>query len=294
MKIATITQLLTLYMGSSLFAISLVENGTRKIIYEKSSDQSTILKTITELHAEGKTVLGILEQELDGQHQEFLVALQSIFATQDEWDAVLDELEMLRSQDTLKAQDQHLTPSHTKDVHPLIAKAQKLMIEAGINPEMVTINLIGNPKRITRAAAGQGYDGQNLTHDLEINLDQIEKHTEEEQEAILKHELVHLLKYDGLEQAAIEAMLERNGISDYSKHPTYSAYCRLQEYRADLLASPDLVAALATLKNLAELMKEYPQFCKKDSIRHPSIEKRHGAVQNLISYLRAEQQIITA
>jgi Zn-dependent protease with chaperone function len=294
MKITHLAQLAWILMIGTLFAVPLVENNTRKIIYEKSSTQSTVEKTINELQAVGKSVLNTLEQELDEQHKQLLSKLQEIFATQEAWDEVLAELETLKNQDILLTNNPQI--NHSPTDHPLITKARKLMAQRGINPDVITINLIDNPKRITSAAAGQGYDGEMLIHDLEINLAQMGKLSDEEQNAVILHELIHLLKYDGLEQAAIEAMFERSEISPevYSKHPAYSAYCRLQEYRADLLASTNLVAAFATLKNLETLMKEYPEICKKDSRRHPSIEKRHDAVDNLINYLKAEQQTITA
>lgn len=282
--------LATLLLINTLTADTLAQ----QILNQKTASQETIKTKVQELRKDNQTIINILAQELDEQRHQLLLALQKTFASQEAWDAVLSELAMVRTQDTLLSQVQISAPCDDER-HPLSVKAQKLMILAGINPAMVTVTLATNLKRITRAAVGQGYDGQQVTHDLEINTAQMEKHPDKEQDAIFKQVLIRLLKYDALEQAAIESMFERNGITPdhYRKHPAYRAYCMHQQYRADLLASNTIEAAHATLQMLERLAKEYPEFCIKDSLYTPSITKRYSAVENLLSYLEAEQQAYT-
>ncbi len=268
---------------------------TKLLPLQAQPTQEQIKSTIDEIVTTRSTVADTLEQELNAEHDRLLAALQNEFPMAQEWADTLEEIAQLKAQDTLLCTNPII--KNNENDHEIVKKARALLVEYGINPEMVRIFTSDNPKRLTCAAAGQGYDGQKLIHDLEINLAQITKRSPEAQDAILRHEIIHLLYYDGLEQAAIEAMFARNGIAekDYSRNAVFMDYCRLQEYRADLLsASGDIAIAQAAQKDFEQFMREYPEIAKRESVRHPSLEKRHHAVSQLASYLQAEKQIVAA
>ena len=277
-----------------MYTVFVPSTQKKLMLFNAPQTQQQIQATITEI-ATASTVADTLAQELNAEHDRLLAELQKAFPMQQEWTETLEEIEQLKAEDTLLCENPVV--NNAADDHEIVKKARALLAEYSINPEIVRVFTSDNPKRLTSAAAGQGYDGKKLIHDLEINLAQITKRSPEAQDAILRHEIMHLLHYDGLEQAAIEAMFARNTIAekDYSRNPAFMAYCRQQEYRADLLAaSYGIAIAQAAQKDFEQFMSEYPEIAKRESVRHPSLEQRHHAVSQLASYMQAEKQTIAA
>lgn len=277
-----------------LYNVFTTSTQTKLVQIHAQPTHEQIESAITEIVNAQSTVSDTLSQELNAEHDRLLIELQKEFPMPEEWKDTLDEIADLKAQDTLLCNNPIV--KNNADDHELIKKTRLLLAEYGINPQVVRVFTSDNPKRLSSAAAGQGYDGKNLIHDLEINLPQIAKRSPEAQDAILRHEIMHLLHYDGLEQAAIEAMFARNGITEeaYSRNSVFMDYCRLQEYRADLLsASSSIAIAEAAQKDFEQFMREYPEIAKRESIRHPSLEKRHNAISNLISYMEMEQNTAT-
>ena len=289
-KIIAIALLLSAISAWPLYQVFAPQTKQTVLMIHEKQTQEQIQNRVTEIATAESTVADSLAEELNAEHDRLVSELQKEFPMPEEWKDTLEEIEQLKAEDTLLS-DNPIEKNAEND-HEIVKKARSLLAEYGINPEVVRVFTSDKPKRLTSAAAGQGYDGQKLIHDLEINLAQITKRSPEAQDAILRHEIQHLLHYDGLEQAAIEAMFDRNGIleKEYTRNPVFMDYCRLQEYRADLLsASSNIAIAEAAQKDFEQFMQEYPEIAKKESVRHPSLEKRHQAVSQLAQYLQSEQ-----
>ena len=134
-----------------------------------------------------------------------------------------------------------------------------------------------------------------MIHDLEINIPRISEHAPEIQEAIIRHEIMHLLNYDPLTRAYIEVMLLENGIKakEFMKEPAIQNFYKHQEFRADLLAACDgMSTAQAFQKDFEHYIETYPQDQVADACTtHPSDAQRLQAVTQLISYMEAENKI---
>ena len=172
------------------------------------NDAQQALATIT---SEGLNVTDAMRQELNAEHDRLLAELQQAFPLPDnQWeamykrlDAIIDSDDLINNQTTIK-----------KSAKPLIAMAQEVLATTGINPERVTIELVEKPMSACDACAGQCFKDGKVAHFLQLNSVRLEEKELPVQQALLKHECMHLLNYDGLRQVFIESLLKKNGIEN--------------------------------------------------------------------------------
>lgn len=127
----------------------------------------------------------------------------------------------------------------------------RLLEEYGINKTVVRIKeLDGN----NQAEAFQDIEGNKILHRLGINFKWLNTRPLCEQEAILRHEIQHLLNYDSIEEMYIRWILTDMGYTkeDWENSVSMTDYYHLRELRADAFAC-------ASSKKVAQSLHDY--FC---------------------------------
>ena len=165
----------------------------------------------------------------------------------------------------------------------IVKTTRKVLVEYGINPEKVTIKLVNTD---TPAQAVQGLDSAGqITHRIELDLYRLNKYSQAIQEALVRHEVMHLLNYDSLEGSYLITMLYKLGYSaqQLEKIPAIVAYRHQRELRADLLAGCDHPEVVRSLQEFfASFMKITDQDNERLWTLHPSDKQRHDQLARLL------------
>lgn len=269
------------------------QNGPKTAILAQSKEDTP--QSAQEICNNGISVSQALTEELSQEHSRLLSNIQKAFnIPETEWQETLAMIAQIKAEDTLL---QPSTASENKSDHPMVKRAKSLLTQMGINTQKVRVYLTNNPNSMTSAAAGQGYkDG--VLHEIEINEPTFATKTSDEQDTIIRHESRHLYYYDSLEKAYIQKLLEKHGNNSdvYWNNPAFQEYCKFHEFRADLTAAvTNIETAQKFEKWLQGYVMAYPEFQEMaSSPSHPTDKERLAAVNNLISYLKAEQSILVA
>ncbi len=228
-----------------------------------------------------KALLSPLQEELvknlDVIHSQVLKGIQREFKIpQDQWDKALKEFKALCAQDRL------LKPfsSYKKSEDSLSGRVQEALAQAGVNPDLVTIQYVNNTE--CPLVARQECDDTQIYHFIDIDREWLSKRSDQVQLAIIAHEIEHLKHYDSVESAYIIEVLEKNGYSyqDYNKSLAVKEYRYQREFRADLLAAArDMSIAKALQHDLKQLQGNAHQ---EDISDHPSAVARLDKVTALI------------
>lgn len=127
----------------------------------------------------------------------------------------------------------------------------RLLEEHGIDKKKISIEKLGGKNQ---AEALQDINGKRIIQRLRINFDWLNTRPICEQEAILRHEIQHLLNYDSIEEVYIKWILTDSGYTqqDWGKSPSMTDYYHLRELRADAFAC-------AENKTVAQSLHDY--FC---------------------------------
>lgn len=274
-----------------LYKIFAPLKAQRLALINSQSTPQEIQNTVADITQEGNTVTDLLHEELNAEHDRLLAALQQAFPLADnQWQTMHERLKAIIAQDDLRVASASI--ANTSE-NPFIATAQEVLASTGINPERITFNVIDKPQSACDASAGQCYRNNKVEHFLLLNTAQLSQRDTSVQQALLKHECMHLLNYDGLRQVFIESLLKKNNIEEsvYRKHPAFCAYVKHLEFRADLFASAyDSSFAQGLLQGIQEHLQKYPN--QPISSSHPSDQQRHTAIANLMQYMNAEKNII--
>lgn len=270
------------------------QNDSKIVLFTNSVPQSDIKAELKQLQSSQKTVLETVCQELDQEHHQLLQSLIEAFAVPgDAWHACWQELEKVKKSDDLLLDDADAIPTGRLEE---IDEISTLLYAFGVNPKRVTV--IPTQNSAYFVSAGQGIDAAGtVIHELRINFEKLHKKSPEIQQAIIAHELQHLVQYDCLELSFISRLLQDHGISlkQLYTHPAFIAYKRHVEYRADLkAAAQDLGIAHAFARDFQECLKQEPEKAQKQFISHPSKKDRLQAMTNLIAYLEAENNRVIA
>lgn len=257
-------------------------------------DENEVFSTVQGICSEGSCVADTLKQELAQQHDQLLeIALEAFPIDQNEWDKAINQFNAAKSSDTLLVKNPII--KNNKGDHELVKKARKILASYDINPAAVTIKVTHRPNTKTNAASYQGFVDNKVIHELELNIPQLSQHPADVQEAIIRHEIMHLLNYDPLERAYLEVTLMQNGITvkQFMKEPALLDLYKHQEFRADLLAACHSIdTAQSFQKDFEHYIQTCPQDqCQKACITHPSDAQRHKAVTALLGYMEAENKI---
>lgn len=236
-----------------------------------------------------QNVTSILEKQLSEEHIRLLDSIQHAFSiSATEWHDTLEKIKKIKQSDTLVIANPKMFSNPTED--PLIIKTRKILLSFAIDPKRVTIFTINEPNNACDAATGQCYNKGIVEHYIRLNTAQLKNRPEDVQEALLTHEIMHLLNYDSLEQIYIETLLKNKGIDSkvYHAHPAFVAYCKHLEFRADLLAGSQDITTAQNLKKVFQLQIERDPN-EKSTLTHPSYTQRSAAMDKLMSHLKTEQ-----
>lgn len=143
------------------------------------------------------------------------------------WDRYMDDFKALVANDNLLSSKPVKVSS--KQLIP------RLFEEYGINKTRVRLKeLDGN----NQAEAFQDIDQNHIIHRLGINYKWLKTRPLCEQEAILRHEIQHLLNYDSIEEMYIRWILTDLGYTpkDWKNSKSMTDYYHLRELRADAFA----------------------------------------------------------
>lgn len=269
-------------------------NNSKIALFSGPALESDIKAELSQLQTTQKTVLETVCQELDQKHHQLVQALIEAFPLPgNAWQACQEELKKVKLSDNLLLADADPIPTDNLDQ---IDEISTLFYASGVNPKRVTI--IPTQNNAYFVSAGQGIDDAGtVVHELRINFEKLHKKSPEIQQAIIAHELQHLLQYDCLELTFISGLLQDHGISanQLYTHPAFIAYKRHIEYRADLkAAAQDLHIAHAFAQDFQESLEQHPQKGQKQFSSHPSKKDRLQAMSNLIAYLESEKERASA
>jgi Zn-dependent protease with chaperone function len=266
-------------------------------VLDPQKDQKQILNTVKALCADGLCVETALKEELSQEHDRlFKEVMKAYPIAQKQWQKTIGTLQAVISADTLISDKPVI--KHKKGDLKIVQRSREILAEYNIDPARVVIKTAHNPNIKTNAASFQGFDGKMVIHELELNIPQLKQHPHDVQEAIIRHEIMHLLNYDPLERAYLEELLMKNGITQeqFMQEPAMLNLYKHQEFTADLMAGcHGVCTAQSFQKDFEHYIKTRPEDqIASACITHPSDVERHKAMTQLLSYLEAENQIAMA
>lgn len=228
-------------------------------------------------------------------HDDCLARIKAEFAITDEIWAEF----MGRFHDLIKADDllgsSAIQPNDSD--HAYIVMAQRLLLEYGVNLEKVTVKLIDAASSPSLVIQELSDDNSKIIHSIGINIPLMNRYTKEMQEALLRHEIMHLLNYDSIEGSFVIGMLNKCGYSAQvcDNSPAIIAYRQQRELRADALAScdrPEVAQALQSdfKRSIPQQDQENPALWKF----HPSSQKRYDQLAQLLIDMGHQQEQTTS
>lgn len=159
------------------------------------------------------------------EHDRVIEAIIKEFGIRpDVWDRYMQNFKDLVAGDNLLGAN----PSN-KESKNLITR---LLQEYGIDPSRVKVTFT---RSVSQAESLQDVIDGKLTHTLSINPDWFKRLSPDRQEAIVRHEIQHLLNYDCIEEMYIRWILTDLGYTkkDWEKSAAMIAYYHMRELRAD-------------------------------------------------------------
>lgn len=228
---------------------------------------------------------------LNENHEKALEAIRVEFnIPQQEWQKMMQEFA------TIKAQADYFcneTYTIAKTGDPITDRVLELLAQAGINPEKVTIKFTSGTVSPIKTVQNVHEDNQ-ISNVMYIDKQWLTSHPQNVQDAIIKHETIHLHNLDSVKLAMVRMLLNEHGISgdEYKNNKAVQNLYHSCELRADLLAAAsDINTAKAFQEDFKNcIAKGY----EEDLKNHPSINTRYDEMSKLVSYLETENQIKTA
>ena len=149
-----------------------------------------------------------LMNEQDALHNKNLLAIKDEFKISDsDWNATFDYINMIKANDNLIGDCGSDMP---KAESSFVQNLYCIMSDYRINPSRLVVKNLKGPEY--KAQAFQHVDeAGNITHILELNSEWLENFSPEIQEGMLRHEIMHILNYDCLEDNYLMGMLETLG-----------------------------------------------------------------------------------
>lgn len=185
-----------------------------------------------------------LQADYKLQHSKIMAAIRAEFGISEQvWDRYMSDFKELVANDNLLKVKQEKGVSNKLTI--------RLLEEYGINPTVVKIEYTD---KVSQAESLQDVVDNRLVHKLSINPTWFKTFNVDKQEAILRHEIQHLLHYDCIEEMYIRWILTDLGFTkkDWEQSPAMIAYYHMRELRADAFAC-------AKSKKVAQSLHDY--FC---------------------------------
>lgn len=198
--------------------------------------------------------LASLRNDYAKESQRVMAAIRAEFAiSQGIWDRYMDDFKALVAHDNLRSKGVKV---RSKALIP------RLLEEYGINKSHVRIQKMDGT---AQAEAFQDIEENHIIHRLGVNFNWLKTRPANEQEAILRHEIQHLLNYDSIEEMYIRWILIDSGYTqdDWKSSTSMTDYYHLRELRADAFGC-------ACHKKVAQSLHDY--FCDTMNSDEDTIE----------------------
>lgn len=177
-------------------------------------------------NAQFQPYLASLQKDYELEHQRIMEAIRTEFNLSEAlWNRYMGEFRDLIKHDNLLGKSQKASKN----------RISSLLQEYGINPAVVQV---AYTQSVSQAESLQDVNDGRLIHKLSINPKWFNSLTIDKQEAILRHEIQHLLHYDCIEEMYIRWILTDLGFTkkDWEQSPAMIAYYHMRELRADAFA----------------------------------------------------------
>ncbi len=261
-------------------------------LFTAHTTQEEIKETVEAISTQGSTVAQTLAEQLQEEHARLMANIETEFPSE-QWAGMKAVLEKIKTNDTLIIENPVAT--HDPKDHPFINTIKQTLVSYTIDPSRVSINLVDTPGSFM--AAGQGFENGKVTHSIRVNLAEVERKSEDVQLAFLKHEIMHLLNYDGLEGMFIKDVIQKSGksLDQITSSASYIAFKKFKEYRADLLAADNPRIAESLIKDFEKIIELHPhEQTHPTHASHPTETQRKQALAQLVNYFEAENALKTA
>ena len=290
-------RIITFFLGFSILSFFPIyhafkgQNQSKLTLFNPIVNDDRAAESVKQIAADGSTIAQAIKESLNTKFEELFIQLQQEFPfTQGAWRQALTELEGLKKNDKLLVKNPII--KHKKNDIPLVKKARQLLASYNIDPSRVNIITMNDQDNASYAFAVQSCFKNKIEHFLRLNLAQLPHQTPAVQEALLRHEIMHLLNYDPLTCAFIEELFKDHGITpkEFWANDIFTDFNKHMEYRADLMASlNDIATAQALMEGFVKHMSRYDDTI--DSRTHPSCKERYLALKNLTQYMHAENHL---
>lgn len=229
-----------------------------------------------------------LHEERTGIHQTALAEIKKEFNIADDtWKRYMDHIYTVVQKDDLF--DTTVLVMQNDSNHWLIQEAKKVLIECGVNLARIEIKLDTDPKK--NGAADQWYEDATgrIKHTLILNPDWFAMHSLDEREAVLRHEIMHLAHYDGIEEGYICGLIAK--VMGYTQEqidasPAIVNYRKQRELRADLMGVVDKPLLVQSeynrFSNYAKFTSSFPENFWKT---HPDNKTRAESMAQLFGFI---------
>lgn len=223
----------------------------------------------------------------DNKLSENLVAIKKHFKVPTKtWNKAQKTIQSLKENDPLFSQQTPENPRPWSD-HPLTKRVANLLSSYNLNPQAVEIVIETDPEKNSIAFTKQNYrsDMQEVFHKIIINADLLATKPLDIQEAILRHEIQHLINYDSLEEGFLWNMFQQLGYArnQWDNSPLLISMRHLRELRADQQA-----ALSGGLKTAQAIAKDFSCCdCRHEgSISHPAPAKRIAQMNVVMNHMQ--------
>jgi hypothetical protein len=217
-------------------------------------------------------------QLIEAIRQEFAVPLET-------WSNLMTNFKDCINADNLLFENSDT--SYQKSGDAFIDRINAILASECINPDRVHIQYI-NSVESPLASVQEFKDDGSIQHTLQINKKWFESHSSEIQDAIIRHETVHLKHYDSIEGGYMIYLVTNNGYTheDFENSKAVRAYRYHREMRADTLAGiTDINIAKAFAQDFAHCV----QTQHEDMHGHPSNAVRLENMTQLIAAMNGQK-----
>ena len=235
-------------------------------------------------------------QEQLAIHDAALRAIKKGFQVpDDEWNSYMNAV-----RDTIACDD--LMGPSKNSIDPrqpsIIQHTQKILGQYGINADRVCIKQVTGEQSKAEAIQDIQEETGKVLHTIEINVEWFNKSPLAMQEAFIRHEIMHLLNYDCIEEGYIVYLLESLGYeNDYCvHHPAMIHYRQAREIRADLLAACHASPiAQALHDHYAHYEKKFKQYNNNPEqwLSHPPFTTRKHELASLLQTMDNTKIVMT-
>lgn len=247
----------------------------------------TFVKDVTVSKLVDNSIFKKRSQELGIKHDYALKAVQRDFNISDViWNNHMKNFYAFVKTDSLLGSRSAAIKS---DDHEIVVYTKKALVEYGINPQNVKIELVKNGSSAfcamqKLAKDTMAYSADNrIVHSIQLDLEKINKYSPDVQHAFVRHEIMHLLHYDSIEAAYVLTLLTELGhtSNEYNQRQSMIDYRYARELRADLLATcHDTAMAQELDKYFQNVLVHKPNDISSHS--HPPYKMRHEQLAQLL------------